>query len=78
MAKKGKNDKPYILMKAVGALTTYRGLDEKEAFREATRVLQAVGLLKPGTQELTRFGKKLEKSMKISRTRRKKDGKEER
>jgi len=72
--KKKKNDKPYILMKAVGALTAYKGLDEKEAFREATRVLQAVGLLKPGSHELTRFGQKLERSLKISRARRKKDG----
>jgi len=75
MAEKNKkNDKPYILMKAVGALTTYKKVDEKEAFRQATQVLQAVGLLRPGTHELTRFGKKLERSLKISRARRKKDG----
>ena len=72
MAKKKDVDKPYLLMKAVGALEKHRHLDEKEAFRVATVALQAVGLLRPGTQKLTRWGKDLQRRMKISRSRRKK------
>jgi len=45
MARK-KNDKPYILNKAVGALVKYEKLSEKEAWRWATEVLQAVGLIR--------------------------------
>jgi len=72
MAKKRDVDKPYLLMKAVGALEKHRKLDEKEAFRVATITLQAVGLLRPRTQKLTRWGKDLQRRMKISRARRKK------
>ena len=60
-------DKPYILMKAVGALTKYEGVSEEEAFRMATEVLQAVGLMRPGTHDLTKFGKDLERRLKIRR-----------
>ncbi|RKX61960.1 MAG: hypothetical protein DRP34_04935 [Thermodesulfobacteriota bacterium] len=66
-----KNDKPYLLMKAVGALEKHRNLNEKEAFRIATVALQAVGLLRPKTQKLTRWGKDLQRRMKISRAKRK-------
>ena len=72
MAKKRDVDKPYLLMKAVGALEKHRKLNEKEAFRVATVALQAVGLLRPRTQKLTRWGKILQRRMKISRARRKK------
>lgn len=65
-------DKPYILMKTVGALVKHRKMSEKDAFRVATEALQAVGLLKPKSQSLTRWGKILERRMKISRARRKK------
>jgi len=74
MAKKKNVDKPYLLMKAVGALEKHRHLDEKEAFRVATVALQAVGLLSPGTQKLTRWGKDLQRRMKISRSKKKKKG----
>jgi len=67
---------PYLLAKAVGALKKYKNLSDNEAFRQATATLQAVGLLKPRSQDLTRFGKKLEKSMKLSKRLRKKDGKD--
>ena len=60
-------EKPYILMKAVGALKAYEGYDDETAFKVATEVLQAVGLLYPGTHKLTRFGKDLERRMKIRR-----------
>ena len=66
-----KIDKPYLLMKAVGALMKHRKLNEKEAFRIATEALQAVGLLRPRTQKLTRWGKDLQRRMKISKSRRK-------
>jgi len=72
MAKRKNVDKPYLLMKAVGALEKHRKLNEKEAFRVATITLQAVGLLRPRTQKLTRWGKDLQRRMKISRSRRKK------
>jgi len=72
MAKKRDVDKPYLLMKAVGALEKHRHLDEKEAFRVANVAVRAVGLLRPGTQKLTRWGKDLQRRMKISRSRRKK------
>jgi len=75
MAKKRDVDKPYLLMKTVGALMSHRGLSEREAFRVATTALQAVGLLRPRTQDLTRWGKLLERRMKISRSKRKKKGK---
>ena len=64
--------KPYVLMKTVGALKKYVKLSDKEAFRQATKVLQAVGLIRPGTQDLTRWGKIIEKRMKISRAKKKK------
>jgi len=73
MARK-KNDKPYILNKAVGALVKYEKLSEKEAWRWATEVLQAVGLIRPHSHRLTRWGKDLERRMKISRSLRKKKG----
>ena len=72
MAKKDI-DKPYLLMKAVGALIKHRHLSEKEAFRVATEALQAVGLLKPRTQKLTRWGKDLQRRMKISKAKRKRN-----
>lgn len=59
--------KPYILTKTVGALTKYVKMDNRDAFRHATKVLQGLGLLRPGTQDLTRWGKLLEKRLKISR-----------
>ncbi len=66
-----KNDKPYILMKTVGALQKHEGVSREEAFRMATEALQALGLLRPGTHTLTRWGKDLERRMKISRALRK-------
>ncbi len=72
MAKKKAVDQPYLLMKAVGALTKYRHLSSEDAFRYATLVLQSLGLMRPGTHNLTRWGKDLERRFKISRSRRKK------
>lgn len=62
--------KPYILTKAVGALKKYKKLSAQEAFKQATTVLQGVGLIRPGSHTLTRWGKILEKRLKISKSKR--------
>lgn len=62
-----KSGIPYLLAKAAGALQKYHGLSPEDAFKHATRVLQGAGLLKPRSHSLTKFGLKLEKSLKISK-----------
>jgi len=67
MATERKDPTPYILDKAAGALMEYRGLDRESAYACATMVLQAVGLMRPGSFELTRIGKDVERRLKIRR-----------
>jgi len=73
MAKKKKNDRtPYLVDRAAGALMKYEGLDKKEAYRTAVMALQAAGLIRPGSMQLTKIGKDVQRRLKIRRAKRKK------